>query len=255
MHADVVCRHAHASRVRRDALTALYDALVRCSRLYRTGEHLSDPAATVIPQRGPRGGRKFCSCVNHRMVEAPETVRDDNAPRDRIALSGSAAVLVAYHDAYLEEYDTTMPKIIAVRLAQLAQCTCDARRQMSGESGVISAACLCKCPIGSGASQTPAGESGSLGTVVRWVCRSRGPRACAGMALGAQKGGCGGTVGAWHPLEQKFDHTRLTVTRCSRLSSHRSEDVNASTGCAATDSRAVLAAAVIALPCGPEPAR
>ena len=189
------------------------------------------------------------------MVEAPETVRDDNAPRDRIALSGSAAVLVAYHHAYLEEYDTTMPKIIAVRLAQLAQCTCDARRQMSGESGVISAACLCKCPIGSGASQTPAGESGSLGTVVRWVCRSRGPRACAGMALGARKGGCGGTVGAWQPVEQKCDQTRLTVTRCSRLSSHRSEDVNASTGCSATDSRAVLAAAVIALPCGPEPAR
>ena len=59
------------------------------------------------------------------MVEAPESARDDNARRDRIALCGAAAVSAAPHHAYLEEYDTAKLEIIAVRLAQLAQCTCD----------------------------------------------------------------------------------------------------------------------------------
>ena len=93
------------------------------------------------------------------MVEAPESARDDNARRDRIALYGDAAVSAAHHHAYLEEYDTGEPEIIAMRLAQLAQSTCDDWRQPSWESGAISAACLCKCPIGSGASQTPADGS------------------------------------------------------------------------------------------------
>ena len=58
------------------------------------------------------------------MVEAPESARDDNARRDRIALCGGAAMSAAYHQAYIEEYDTAQLEIVAVRLAQLAQCTC-----------------------------------------------------------------------------------------------------------------------------------
>ena len=43
----------------------------------------------------------------------------------RIALCGAAAVSAAHHHAYLEEYDTRTLTIVAVRLAQLAQSTCD----------------------------------------------------------------------------------------------------------------------------------
>ena len=70
------------------------------------------------------------------MVEAPESARDDNARRDRIALCGGAAMSAAYHQAYIEEYDTAQLEIVAVRLAQLAQCTCDDGRQPSRESGI-----------------------------------------------------------------------------------------------------------------------
>ena len=59
------------------------------------------------------------------MVDAPESAQDDYAPRDRIALCGADAVSAAYHHAYLEEYDPGKLEIVAVRLAQLAQCTCD----------------------------------------------------------------------------------------------------------------------------------
>jgi hypothetical protein len=76
-------RDNHASNARRDALTALRDALDRRSRLRRPREHLVDGTATVVPQRGPRGGRKLRSGVDHGMVKAPESTRDDNAPRDR----------------------------------------------------------------------------------------------------------------------------------------------------------------------------
>ena len=69
------------------------------------------------------------------MVEAPESARDDNARRDRIALCGGAAMSAAHHQAYIEEYDTAQLEIVAVRLAQLAQCTCDDGRQPSRESG------------------------------------------------------------------------------------------------------------------------
>ena len=55
------------------------------------------------------------------MVEAPESARDDDVRRDRIALCAAAAVPAAYHHAYLEEYNTREPEIVAVRLAQLAQ--------------------------------------------------------------------------------------------------------------------------------------
>ena len=147
------------------------------------------------------------------------------------------------------------PKIVAVRLAQLAQCTCDDGRQPSRESGVISAACLCKCQVGSGGSQTPAGGSESLGRVVGGVCRSRGRRARAGMVLGTHKGGCGGTVGARRLLEEKVDLARLVVAGRSRLSRQRSGDDHPPTDCTATDGRAVLVAVVVALPCRPGPAR
>ena len=53
------------------------------------------------------------------MVEAPESARDDNARRDRIALCGGAAMSAAHHQAYIEEYDTGKLEIVAVRLAQL----------------------------------------------------------------------------------------------------------------------------------------
>ena len=118
-------RDTHASRARCDALTALRDAMAWCSRLSKPRKCLVDRTATIVPQRGPRGGRKLRSGVDHRMVEAPESARDDNARRDRIALCGAAAVSAAYHHAYLEEYDAGKPEIVAVRLAQLAQCTCD----------------------------------------------------------------------------------------------------------------------------------
>ena len=118
-------RDAHASNARRDALTAVRGAFGRRSRLCRPGEHLADEISTVVPQRGPRGGRKLRSGVDHGMVEAPESARDDNAQRDRIALCGAAAVSATHHHAYLEEYDTGELEIIAMRLAQLAQCTCD----------------------------------------------------------------------------------------------------------------------------------
>ena len=104
------------------------DALDRRSRLHRPRDHLADGTATVVPQRGPRGGRKLRSGVDHGMVEAPESARDDNSRRDLIALCGAAAVSAAHHHAYLEEYDMREPEIIAVRLAQLAQCTCNDRR-------------------------------------------------------------------------------------------------------------------------------
>ena len=125
------CRDAHASNALRDALTAVRGELGRRSQLCRPGKHLADGTATVVPQRGPRGGRKLRSGVDHRMVEAPESARDDNARRDRIALCGAAAVSAAHHQAYLEEYDTVKLEIVAVRLVQLAQCTCDDGRQPS----------------------------------------------------------------------------------------------------------------------------
>ena len=115
----------HTSNARRDALTALRDTLDRRSRLLRPGDHLADGSATVVPQRPPRGGRKLRSGVDHRRVDAPESAQDDYAPRDRIALCGAAAVSAAHHHAYLEEYDTRTLTIVAVRLAQLAQSTCD----------------------------------------------------------------------------------------------------------------------------------
>jgi hypothetical protein len=104
---------------------------------------------TPVPQRGPRGGRKLRSGVDRRTVEAPESARGDNAPRDRIALGGGAAVSAAHLHAHLDELDTGSPKIIAVRLAQLAQCIYVVWRQSSGEAGAIPASCLCKCQIGS----------------------------------------------------------------------------------------------------------
>jgi hypothetical protein len=140
---------AHASNALRDALTAVRGALGRRSQLCRHGEHLADGTATVVPQRGPRGGRKLRSGVDRRTVEAPESARGDNAPRDRIALGGGAAVSAAHLHAHLDELDTGSPKIIAVRLAQLAQCIYVVWRQSSGEAGAIPASCLCKCQIGS----------------------------------------------------------------------------------------------------------
>ena len=189
------------------------------------------------------------------MVEAPESARDDNARRDRIALCGGAAMSAAHHQAYIEEYDTAQLEIVAVRLAQLAQCTCDDGRQPSRESGVISAACLCKCPTGSGASQTPADGPESSGRVVGWMWHSRRPHARAGMALGTHEGGCGRTEGARRLLEEKVDLARLVVAGRSRLSRQRSGDDHPPTDCTATDGRAVLVAVVVAFPCRPGPAR
>ena len=117
--------------MRRDALTALCDAFDRRSQLYRPQYYLTNGAATVVPQWGPRGGRKLRSSVDHRMVEAPESARNDNARRDRIAICGAAAVSAAHHHACLEEYDTAKPEFIAVRLTQRAHCTCNDWRQTS----------------------------------------------------------------------------------------------------------------------------
>ena len=142
-----------------------------------------------------------------------------------------------------------------MRLAQLAQCTCDDGRQPLRESGAISAACLCKCPIGSGRSQTPADGSESMGRVVGWMWRSRGPHARAGMALGTHQGGCGTTEGARRPVKEKVDQTRLIVAGRSSLSRQRSGDDGPPTERAATDDRAVLVAVVVAFPCRPGPAR
>jgi len=54
-HATAACGRracvAHASIMRRDALTASHDALDRRLRLRRSGGHLADGAATVVPQR------------------------------------------------------------------------------------------------------------------------------------------------------------------------------------------------------------
>ena len=82
-----------------EALTAVRGALGRRSRLCRPRNHIADGAATVVPQRGPRGGLNLRSGVDHRMVEAPEPARDDNARRDRIALCGADAVSAAHHHA------------------------------------------------------------------------------------------------------------------------------------------------------------
>ena len=121
-------RDAHASNARRDALTAVRDALDRRSRLHRPRDHLADGTATVVPQRGPRGGRKLRSGVDHRMVEAPESARDDNARRDRIALCGGAAMSAAHHQAYIEEYDTAQLEIVAVMGASGSACDGDAKK-------------------------------------------------------------------------------------------------------------------------------
>ena len=192
---------SHKSNVRRNALTALRSALDRRSRRSKPSTCLVDRTAAIVPQRGPRGGLKLHSGVDHRVVEALETERGDNARRGRIALCGSTATPVARHRTQIKEYDTSTPKIIAERLAQLAQCTCDDGRQPSGESGAISAACLSKCPIWLGGSQTPAGGSGSFGRIVGWMCRSHGPRARSGMALGTHKCCCGGTMSARRLVE------------------------------------------------------
>ena len=121
--------------------------------------------------------------------------------------------------------------------------------------GAISAACLGKCQIASGGSHTPAGGSGSLVRGMRWMCRSRGPRARAGMELGTHKGGCGWTVGKRHLVEQKSTKFEVVVACGSRLPRYRSRDGSPWTNCAASDDRAVLIAVVVAFQCLPGPAR
>ena len=78
------------------------------------------------------------------------------------------------------------------------------------------------------------------------MCRSRGPRARARMALGTHKSGCGGTEGARRLVEEKVDLARFVVASRSRLLTNRSGDYGPSTDCTATDDRAVLVAVVVA---------
>ena len=80
------------------------------------------------------------------------------------------------------------------------------------------------------------------------MCRSRGPRARAGMELGTHKGGCGGTVGERHLVEQKSTKFEAVVARGSRLPWYRSGDGDPSTDCTTSDGRAVLVAVVGSLP-------
>jgi hypothetical protein len=115
---------SHASNVCRGALTARRDKLDPRSWLCRLGEHLTDRAATVVPQRGPRGGRKVRSNVDRRTVEALESAHSDDAPRARIALGGRAAVSAAYHHAHLKEHDTGTPEVSIALTSGGANGTC-----------------------------------------------------------------------------------------------------------------------------------
>ena len=69
-------RAGHGTTGLRLGGSARPDALIALRSLHRRpGQHLTDKAATVVPQRGPRGGRKLHSGVDHGMVEAPESGR------------------------------------------------------------------------------------------------------------------------------------------------------------------------------------
>ena len=94
-----------------------------------------------------------------------------------------------------------------------------------------------------------------MGRGMGWICRSRGPRARAGMVLGTHKGGYSGTVGERHLVEQKSTKFEAVVACGSRLPKYRSRDGSPSTNCAASDDRAVLVAVVVAFQCLPGPAR
>ena len=95
----------HKSNERRNAHTALRSALDRRSRRSKPSTCLVDRTAAIVPQRGPRGGLKLHSGVDHGVVEALETERGDDARRGRIALCGSTATPVARHRTQIKEYD------------------------------------------------------------------------------------------------------------------------------------------------------
>ena len=75
--------HAHTRGHTRAHLQARCCALGSCWPVRKLPLTSSERVIAVIPQRGPRGGRKLRSRVDRRTVKAPETARGVGIPREQ----------------------------------------------------------------------------------------------------------------------------------------------------------------------------
>ena len=110
--------HAHTRGHTRAHLQARCCALGSCWPVRKLPLTSSERVVAVIPQRGPRGGRKLRSGVDRRTVKAPETARGDHASRDRIALWGGGAPRPAHCRFRLETKARGLSQMLAKDLGE-----------------------------------------------------------------------------------------------------------------------------------------